>query len=151
KVKILVERVAQPDGTRAWQVARTTVQQVPALWRAYGDGPLAEHLPEPFFTIRFLDVQLWQWIALVLLVLASVGLAWLLTAPLLRLVRAVARRTSTPVDNVLVDLIVGPVRLAVGTVVFSMGVYAIWLPLPVHRFVLGIVKASLTVAITWLV
>jgi len=149
KVKILVERVAEPDGTRAWKIARVTLQQLPPLWRAFGDGPLAEHLPEPFFTIRFLDVQLWQWIALVVLLLASVALAWLLTAPLLRLLRAVARRTSTPIDDVLVQMIVGPVRLAVGTAIFWAGVYPIWLALPVHRFVLGVLKALLTVAITW--
>jgi MscS family membrane protein len=151
KVKILVERVPGPEGRREWKIARATVQQVGKLWREYGDGPLAEHLPDPFFEIRFLDVQLWQWIALALLLLASVALAWLLTAPLLRLVRAIARRTSTPIDDVLGELIVGPIRLAVGTAVFRAGVYPIWLALRAHRFVTGVCTGLFTIAFTWFV
>ena len=49
RVKILVERVAGPGGTRQWKVARVTLQQLPALWEAFGDGVLAEWLPRPFF------------------------------------------------------------------------------------------------------
>src|SRR5262249_38297994 len=138
KVKILVERVPGPEGRREWKIARVTVQQTERLWRAFGDGPLAERLPDPFFEIRFLDVQLWQWIALALLLLASLALAWLLTALLLRLARAITRRTGAPIDEVLTELIVGPIRLAVGTAVFSGGLYAVWLPLRAHRFVTGL-------------
>src|SRR4030095_9545264 len=119
------------------------------MWRDFGDGPLSERLPEPFFDIRFLDVQLWQWIALILLLLASVLLAWLLTAPLLRLARAIARRTSTPVDDVVADLIVGPIRLAVGTAVFLSGIYPLWLPLRAHRFVVALGTGLITIAFTW--
>src|SRR5215468_9888979 len=141
KVKILVERVPGPEGRREWKIARVTVQQTERLWRAFGDGPLAEHLPDPFFEIRFLDVQLWQWIALALLLLASVGLAWLLTAPLLRLVRAVARRTGSHIDNVVANLIIGPLRLALGTSIFLAGIYSIWLAVRPHRVVSGITEA----------
>src|SRR5262249_41560894 len=61
-VKILVERVTAPDGTRQWKIARVTLQQLPALWAAFGNGVLSDWLPRPFFAIRFLDTQLWQWI-----------------------------------------------------------------------------------------
>lgn len=151
RVKILVERVPGPGGTRQWKIARVTVQQIPALWDAFGDGVLAQHLPRPFFDIRFLDVQLWQWIALAVLLLVSVALAWLLTAPVLRLIRAIARRTRTSVDDVFAELIVGPVRLAVGTLLVSTGIYALRLALPVQRVFIGFTKALLTLAFTWLV
>ena len=106
-------------------------------------------LPEPFFDIRFLDVQLWQWIALVLLLLASIGLAWLLTAPLLRLVRAIARRTGSHIDDVVAKLIVGPLRLALGTAVFLAGLYPIWLAVRPHRVVSAVTEALLMIAFTW--
>ncbi|HKA27756.1 MAG TPA: mechanosensitive ion channel family protein [Candidatus Binatia bacterium] len=150
RVKILLERLPG-DEERQWKISRTTVQQIPALWNAYGDGPLARVLPEPFFDIRFLDVQLWQWIALALLLLASVGLAWLLTAPLLRLVRAVARRTGSHIDNVVANLIIGPLRLALGTSIFLAGIYSIWLAVRPHRVVSGITEALLTIAFAWFV
>jgi MscS family membrane protein len=150
RVKILLERLPG-DEERPWKVARSTVQQIPALWDAYGDGPLARLLPEPFFDVRFLDVQLWQWIALALLLLASVGLAWLLTAPLLRLVRAIARRTGSRIDNVVARLIIGPLRLALGTAIFLAGLYPIWLAVRPHRVVSGITEALLMIAFTWFV
>jgi MscS family membrane protein len=102
RVKILVERVAGPGGTKQWKVARVTLQQLPAMWDAFGDSVLAEHLPRPFLDLRFLDIQLWQWIALVVLLLASLLIAWLLTAPALRFLRAIAHRTETHVDDVFV-------------------------------------------------
>src|SRR5262245_17411682 len=147
--RILLERGPAVDGMRQWKIARATVQQIDRMWRDFGDGPLAERLPEPFFDISFLDVQLWQWIALLLLLLASVLLAWLLTAPLLRIARAIASRTSTPVDDVLAQLIVGPIRLGVGTAVFLFGVYGLWLPLRAQRFVIALGSGLLTIAFTW--
>src|SRR5262249_41020447 len=89
--------------------------------------------------------------ALALLILGSVALAWLLTAPVLRLIRAIARRTRTHIDDVFAELIVGPVRLGVGTLLVSTGLYALRLALPVQSVLVGITKALLTVACTWLV
>jgi MscS family membrane protein len=151
RVKILVERVAGPGGTKQWKVARVTLQQLPQLWDAYGDSVLAEHLPQPFLDVRFLDIQLWQWIALVLLLLVSLLIAWLLTAPALRVLRAIAHRTETHVADVFVELIDGPVRLAVATLVLSTGIYALRLALPVQRVLIGTTKALLIIAFTWLV
>jgi MscS family membrane protein len=150
RVKILVERVPGPGGTRQWKVARVTLQQLPALWEAFGNGVLGEWLPRPFFAIRFLDAQLWQWIALAVLLLVSAALAWLLTAPVLRLIRAIARRTETHIDDVFAQLIAGPVRLAVGGLLASTGIYALRLPLPVQAVLIGTTKALLTLALTWL-
>ena len=149
-VRVLLERLPG-DQDRQWKVARSTVQQIPALWDAFGDGPLARVLPEPFFDIRFLDIQLWQWIALVLLLLASIGLAWLLTAPLLRLVRAIARRTGSHIDDVVANLIIGPLRLALGTAVFLAGLYPIWLAVRPHRVVSAVTEALLMIAFTWFI
>jgi MscS family membrane protein len=151
RVKILVERLSGPGGTKQWKVARVTLQQLPQLWDAYGDSVLAEHLPQPFLDVRFLDIQLWQWIALVLLLLASLLIAWLLTAPALRVLRAIARRTETHVADVFVELIAGPIRLAVATLVLSTGIYALRLALPVQRVLIGTTKALLIIAFTWLV
>jgi len=80
-----------------------------------------------------------------------VALAWLLTAPVLRLIRAIARRTRTHIDDVFAELIVGPVRLGVGTLLVSTGLYALRLALPVQSVLVGITKALLTIAFTWLV
>ncbi len=116
RVKILVERVPGPGGTRQWKVARVTLQQLPALWDAFGDGVLAERLPRavlrPFASWTSSSGSGSRSSCCCS---SRLALAWLLTAPVLRLLRAIARRTETHVDDVFAQLIVGPVRLAVGS------------------------------------
>jgi len=149
-VKILVERLPAPDGSREWKITRTTVQQIPALWKEFGDGPLAERLPQPFFDIRFLDVPLWQWIALLLLGLAAAALAWLVTAPVVHLLRLITRRTATDRDDKLLGLASGPVRLALFALIVLLGSSPIQLSVPIQRTLRGILGGLITVAATWL-
>jgi MscS family membrane protein len=149
-VKIIVERLPAADGAREWKIARTTVQQVPALWLEFGDGPLAERLPQPFFDIRFLDVPMWQWIALLLLALVAGAIAWLITAPLIHLLRAIARRTTTSRDDKLLGIVSGPVRLALFATVMLLGSAPIQLSVPVQRTLRGILGGLIIVAATWL-
>src|SRR2546429_1237213 len=78
-VEVLIERVSQPGGVPVWKIAGSTVGAIPALYEEFGWGPLANVLPAPFFQLRFLQIRLWQWIGLTLLVAA----AWL-AAELLR-------------------------------------------------------------------
>ncbi len=149
-VKIIIERLPAPDGAREWKIARTTVQQIPALWLEFGDGPLAERLPPPFFDIRFFDVPLWQWIALLLLVCAAAVIAWLVTAPLIHLLRAVARRTATSRDDKLLGIVSGPMRLALFATVMLLGITPIQLAVPVQRTLRGILGGLIIIAATWL-
>src|SRR5438876_486058 len=72
-VEVLIERVSQPGGPPLWKIAASTVAAIPALYDEFGWGPLAKVLPAPFFQLRFLQIRLWQWIGLFLLVAA----AWL--------------------------------------------------------------------------
>src|SRR6266404_5567777 len=78
-VEVLIERVSQPGGPPVWKIAASTVAAIPALYDEFGWGPLAKRLPAPFFQLRFLQIRLWQWIGLVLLV-AAAGLRFLALA-----------------------------------------------------------------------
>ena len=150
-VKILVERLPAADGSREWKITRTTVQQIPALWTEFGDGPLAERLPQAFFDIRFLDVPLWQWIALLLLTLAAAALAWLVTTPVIHLLRFIARRTASDRD----DRLLGH-RLGAGPAGARSPRSCCWAAapsssrVPIQRTLRGILGGLITVAATWL-
>ena len=126
------------------------MQQIPALWKEFGDGPLAERLPQPFFDIRFLDVPLWQWIALLLLAVAAAALAWLVTAPVVHLLRFITRRTATDRDDKLLGLASGPVRLALFAMIVLLGSSPIQLSVPIQRTLRGMLGGLITVAATWL-
>ncbi|HSJ95645.1 MAG TPA: hypothetical protein VLC53_01150, partial [Myxococcota bacterium] len=70
-VPVFLDRVAREDGVPIWKVSAATLRALPILWTQFGDGPLARWLPEPFTTWSFLELQLWQWIGLLVLAAAA--------------------------------------------------------------------------------
>src|SRR2546426_1101564 len=149
-VEVLIERVAQPGGPPVWKIAASTVAAIPALYDEFGWGPLANVLPAPFFQLRFLQIRLWQWIGLVLLVAA----AWLAAQLLGRVVVGLARRllaARPALDERLAEQAGGPLRFAIGLAVFAAGLRFLALAVPVQRFLAGAEKALAIVAVTWLV
>ncbi len=149
-VDVLLARVHDPTDAGVWKFAAETLVRVPALYDEYGSGPLTEVLPAPLVEIRFLDVRLWQWIALALLVLAAVALSWLAARLIIVVTRAFLRRAHVEHDAALVELVLGPLRLAVLTMVFAAGLPLLALAVPARRF-LGNVESALGIfAATWL-
>ena len=150
-VEILLQRVRREDGVRIWQFAGATVAQVPALWEEYGYGPLERYLPGVFFELRVLDVALWQWVALLSLVLVSAILSWLLTVASVRALRPLVRRSDTPIDDALLRGTGGPVRLLIGILTFRAGLLPLGLDLEFQGLVSRLLAGLLVVAVTWLV
>src|SRR5213594_2189363 len=149
-VEVLIERVSQPGGPPVWKIAASTVAAIPALYDEFGWGPLAKVLPAPFFQLRFLQIRLWQWIGLTLLVAA----AWLAAKLLGQLALGLARRllTARPdLDGRLAEHAAGPLRFTIGLAVFAAGLRFLALAVPVQRFFVGAEKALAIVAVTWLV
>lgn len=148
-VDILLERVEGEDGVPVWKVAGRTVAQVPVLYAQFGYGPLYEILPEPLVTVRVLEVALWQWIGLALVLLV----AWLVSGGirtlLLRLARLLVARSRTTLDDEVVASFGPPVRLWVALGLIQAGLLALGLALPVHRFLTGVVKVATVLAAAW--
>jgi MscS family membrane protein len=145
---VLVERVEE-DGRAVWRISSSTVRMVPELYDQYGYGKLAEILPEPFFELRLFDVALWQWIGLVLLVGAAGLLAWVACAVLVRVVSAVVSRTSTDLDDRVLEAGLPPVRFALLLLFVLAGSWFLWLPLPAHNFLLQLEKGLAIAAVAW--
>src|SRR5438445_2456599 len=149
-VEVLIERVSQPGGPPVWKIAASTVAAIPALYDEFGWGPLANVLPAPFFQLRFLQIRLWQWIGLVLLVAA----AWLAAQLLGRVVVGLARRllaARPALDERLAEQAGGPLRFAIGLAVFAAGLRFLALAVSVQRFLAGAEKGLAIVAVTRLV
>lgn len=135
QVGIRLQRVDADDGTAVWKISAASVAQIPALYQEFGYGILGDYLPAFFFEIRALDVALWQWLGLLVLI----GLAWLLSsavaAVIVRLLRPIVLSSRTVLDEKLLVIMTGPLRLGVGLILFSLGLFALALPLSV-RFAL---------------
>ena len=78
-VHIRLQRVPREDGVNIWQISAASVATIPDLFAQYGHGLHRELLPRVFLETEFLDTQLWQWLALPLLIALGYGLGLLVT------------------------------------------------------------------------
>ena len=92
-----------------WKLSAASVAAIPALYARYGYGWLGEALPSVFLETEFLDTQLWQWVALVLLVGMGYALGQLATTLGLRRLR----RRQRELTAVLSTFVARPVRLLI--------------------------------------
>src|SRR6266404_4426850 len=119
-VEVLIERVSQPGGVPVWKIAASTVAAIPALYEEFGWGPLANVLPAPFFELRLLQIRLWQWIGLALLLLVAATVSWVVRRLIVRVIhRLLAGRTD--LDERLAEHVAEPLRLGVALAVFASG------------------------------
>jgi MscS family membrane protein len=148
-VPLLLERVSS-NGEQIWKFAAPTLAQVPALHEEFGFGKLAEFLPAIFFEERFLSVQLWQWLGLLALVLAAWLGSWLAARGAVAVARPLVSRSAYTLDDRLLEIAIGPGRLAAAVLIFSGGSYALDLSLRAQSLVNGCAQAGGIVAMTWL-
>lgn len=149
-VPLLLQRMPGPEESRTWKVASSTVAQIPRLYRELGYGPLADYLPPAFFEIRFFQLALWQWLALLLLVVAASALGWLGTIVLLRLVAPVVRRAAPVLGERLLTVVIGPLRLGLSVAAFFLGGGLLNLSIAAHRVFWEAEKASVVVVMAWI-
>jgi MscS family membrane protein len=149
KVEILLQHILAEDGKGTWVFASSTVRFIPALYTEYGYGMLGDLLPAPFFTVRFLAIQLWQWIGLFLIMILSLAVALVVRAVFGRIMVPIALRTATDFDDKLIALASKPATLFIALLCFTAGSRVLRLSVPVHE-VLGLVEKVLAVVIvTW--
>jgi MscS family membrane protein len=112
-VELLLRRLDTGDGGGYWLFHGSTVARIDRFYEVYGFGWLGDHLPQVFFTARLWEVQLWQFCALLLLVLGGWLVSNLLTKPLIAVLGRAARRTTTVWDDELSSVVSGPLRLGI--------------------------------------
>lgn len=146
---ILVERGSAPGGSREWRFAESTVRRIPELYQRYGYGRLGDLLPSWMFEFSFLEIQLWQWLGLLLLV----GLAWPLSAigawVVFVVLRPIAARTETRFDDELLRATRAPLRLVLAVGFVGAGSLVLALSVPAYGYLGHVVRAAAIVAVTW--
>jgi MscS family membrane protein len=148
-VDVLVDRVKREDAW-IWEISPATVARIPELYEEFGFGRLGEWLPTPLFESAIFDVQLWQWLALLVLVPLAYALSLLVVRGLIAALRPLAARSHTEIDDRLIDALGGPLRLGVALAIFGAGLLTLGLSLPAQRFFLGLEKALAVITVTWL-
>jgi MscS family membrane protein len=149
-VTLFLERVTGEDGVPIWKVAAATVARIPALYAEFGHGPLGEFLPPMLVEVRLLEIALWQWIALLCLVPATLGLAWILIRPGMWLLRALSARGRLSLVFRIAQEAAAPIRLLVAVGLFHAARRGLGLALAVHPVFVRIEEVVVVVGVTWL-
>ena len=114
-----------------------------------GYPPFVDRLPRAFVEWAFLGTDLWQWVGLLALAPAAWLLAFLVTWLILRLARFFARRTTTGLDDLIVESVHRPLRLTATLYLFLAGSYWLRLDVPVQRFLVGVSRGLTILLVTW--
>jgi MscS family membrane protein len=110
---------------------------------------LASWLPRWAVETRLLEVALWHWCALLVLGIAAWALSWTTVLVLERVVRPLARRTQSDVDDRLVTATAQPLRLAAAIALFQLGTLPLGLGSSVRHFLSELESALAIVAVAW--
>ena len=148
-VDVLLERTEGPIRPR-WLIAAATVQEIPRLWDEHGYARLVRWLPPSFFDIRFLEVQLWQWLALPLVLLGAALVAFASWAVLRPLALRLAHLTPTQIDDRLIVASGPPFRLLLALGIAAILLGRLGLAAPAARVVHHLLLAAFLLTLAWL-
>ena len=144
-VPILLERVGNE-----WLIAGSTVSRIPALYAELGYGPVGKYIPAPLLDIQFLELELWQWIGLILALILAYALASGLAMGAARAFAPLLARTDTEIDDQLLKAATSPLTATLAISLFYPAARALSLSLPAQRFIGGLCKGLVVVTIAWL-
>jgi MscS family membrane protein len=120
-VDVLLKHGPRDDGVLIWKFSKKTVAKIPSLYRYHGYSPMEERLSEVFPDIVFLGWQSWQWVALVVFMVAAYIVAIILTWG----AGAFVRRRGTEMSRRVASFITGPTRILLWWMLI------VWLSFPI--------------------
>ncbi|KFE63485.1 mechanosensitive ion channel family protein [Hyalangium minutum] len=150
-VPIRLQRVAGgEDGALVWVFTEATVKQVDKLFDAYGPI-LADTLPAVFFERPVLGLEPWQWLGLVVTLVAGWVLASLLERISIAAAMRVARWTHMGWDDSVVNAGRGPLRMPYYAALVALGTSFLLLPPSARRAFERICYSLVIVAVAWFI
>jgi small-conductance mechanosensitive channel len=138
-------------GGRVWVFSEATVRAIDPLYEEYGPSTLGEVLPPWFFEKPVMGLELWQWLGVVVTLLAAGLLSVVLERLTLGVLGQLARWTSNTWDDALVPACKGPMKLLYFSLLGALGATLLLLP-PTARFLSARLFTSLLiVSVAWFV
>ena len=149
--EIRLRRKVDPEtGVGTWRFSPLTVERIPALYAEFGAGPIGYRMPPALYRPRFFEIELWQWIGLIIVGAIAYGLGLLVTALFYAFIRRRARRKGTEADKRVIDTVRGQVKLVAALGIFLiLTLFVVRLPIPARRVLLRIGEIFMIVLVTW--
>ncbi len=107
-VELLLAHRYDAELGHVWTVSRETVAQIDRLYEAHGYGWIGDHAPVALFAVRLAELQLWQWLGIVVGLLLSWAVSRYLGRWTVRLAHRIARRTVLQWDDAVAWALDGP-------------------------------------------
>ena len=128
-VDITMRRVVDPEagGRLVWKFSPVLIERLPALYDEFHYGWIGARAPRVLQTMGPTNLEKWQLLGLVALVVFAWLGSWLVTKALVRIARPHTLRTPTRVDNRLITILPRPMR-------WTLALAIVWGSLPVLDF-----------------
>ncbi|MBW2733045.1 MAG: mechanosensitive ion channel family protein [Deltaproteobacteria bacterium] len=137
------------DAEPVWVFSPGTVGSINALYESFGPGWAGDYLPPIMFSIEVFNVQLWQWIGIILGLLVAYIFGYLASFFSRKLLLRAAKLTKWEWDDELVEATRGPMRLLLAAVGFVIVVGVLSLHPGAQQMALGGVKLVAIIAAGW--
>jgi small-conductance mechanosensitive channel len=149
-VPLLLARVRFDDGVRRWIIARSTVRRIPDIAATVRTPAWEDRLPRRLRGPVVFGNAPWQWLGIVLAGLVAYGVGRLLSAAFARVGGSVAKRSTSLVDDVLVEAARRPLRTIIASSAFAALVYLLQTSLAVEKVLEHVAYTGFLLGFAWL-
>jgi len=119
-VELLLSHRADAELGHVWTISQETVAAIDRLYEARGYGWFGDRAPVAMFAIRFADLQLWQWLGLLVGLVASWFASRLLGRGLVRLAGWLSRRAAPVWHEAVIRPLDGPLAFLLASVILAL-------------------------------
>ncbi len=145
----LPDVVLEKRGDR-WLWTKTSLDQIDAYYEDVGALiKLAARLPPVFHRVSFLKVRLWQYLALVFLVVMGLVVRAVIAAVLAPRLRSLAEKVRATWPERFVDVLASPGATILTAVILRVGYPQLLLPVEWSKALSATVRVLITVSIVW--
>jgi MscS family membrane protein len=148
RVPIELQRIEISPGVHVWQFSAETVAALPSLGALLGDSTFEKHLPAVFVKTKFLDTELWRWIAIVLFIPGLGFLGRLISRVVLATIRRFVPGASV-LNGYGIRELVGPVGLLLGVAAYGAALSWLGASALVRFYISRVLTLLAFLAIAW--
>lgn len=149
-VPLTLSRVRFDDGVERWVIARATVRRIPDIAATVRTLPWEPKLPRPLRTPVILGNAPWQWLGIVLSLFVAYLAGRVAAAIATRVAASFARRTTTLIDDILVETARRPLRTIFASVIFAGLIYGLQVSLGVAKVLGHLGYTGFIIGLAWL-
>ncbi|MBZ5588112.1 MAG: mechanosensitive ion channel family protein [Acidobacteriia bacterium] len=119
-MELLLAHRSDAELGHVWMVSQGTVSLIDRLYDAHGYGWLGDHAPLALFALRIAGLQLWQWLGILVGLVASWFVSRVLGRWAVRLFRRIARRTAAGWDDIVTRALDGPIAFLLAAGILAL-------------------------------